>query len=77
MTVPSHRSPEALWRVEDVAKFLSLSESWVYKSAADGSLPSVRIGAALRFDPEQIRKFAKGELTTTVVRRSKVVSRAK
>lgn len=68
---------ERLWRVEDVAHYLSLSESWVYKEAALGTLPSIRIGAALRFDPDEIRRFARGELTTTVVRRSRVVRRAK
>ena len=76
MSDSSHRSSsEPLWRVEDVAKFLNLSESWVYKAAADGSLPSIRIGAVLSFDPDEIRRFARGELTTTVLRRSKVVTR--
>lgn len=65
---------EGLWRVEDTARFLNMSLSWVYKESAVGSLPSIRIGASLRFEPEQIRRFARGELRTTVVRRSQVVS---
>jgi predicted DNA-binding transcriptional regulator AlpA len=68
---------EALWRVEQTARFLSLSPSWVYKAAAVGVLPSIRIGAALRFDPEEIRRFVRGELTTKVLRRSQGVSRTK
>lgn len=68
---------ERLWRVEDVAHYLNLSESWVYKEAALGTLPSIRIGAALRFEPDEIRRFARGELTTTVVRRSRLVRRTK
>lgn len=65
---------EALWRVEQTASFLNMSLSWVYKAAAVGSLPSIRIGSSLRFEPEQVRRFARGELRTTVVRRSQVVS---
>lgn len=50
-------NPEPLWKVQDVARFLSLSTSWVYKEAEAGRLPCVRIGAALRFRPEEIRTF--------------------
>ncbi|OJH41016.1 helix-turn-helix domain-containing protein [Cystobacter ferrugineus] len=50
-------NPEPLWKVQDVARFLSLSTSWVYKEAEAGRLPCVRIGAALRFHPEEIRAF--------------------
>jgi len=48
---------EALWRVEDVAAFLSMSKSWVYKEAEMGRLPFVRIGASLRFFPEEVRGY--------------------
>lgn len=50
-------TPEPLWKVQDVALFLSMSTSWVYKEAEAGRLPCVRIGAALRFRPEEIRAF--------------------
>ncbi|MBE2252391.1 MAG: helix-turn-helix domain-containing protein [Myxococcus sp.] len=46
-----------LWRVRDVARFLSMSVSWVYKETEAGRLPCVRIGAALRFSPEQMRGY--------------------
>lgn len=49
--------PEPLWKVQDVARFLSMSVSWVYKEAEAGRLPCVRIGAALRFRPDEIRAF--------------------
>ncbi len=48
---------EALWTVDDVARFLRASPSWVYKAAARGAIPCVRIGAMLRFDPEALRRF--------------------
>jgi excisionase family DNA binding protein len=49
-----------LWKVQDVARFLSMSISWVYKEAEAGRLPCVRIGAALRFRPDEIRAFLEG-----------------
>lgn len=52
--------PEPLWKVADVARFLSLSVSWVYKEAEAGRLPCVRIGASLRFRPDELRAFLNG-----------------
>lgn len=49
--------PAALMRPIDVARRLSVSRSWVYDAAADGRLPSVRLGGAdgpLRFVAEDI-----------------------
>jgi excisionase family DNA binding protein len=50
-------TPEPLWKVADVARFLSMSDSWVYKEAEAGRLPCFRLGAALRFRPEAIRRW--------------------
>ena len=47
--------PEALWKVGDVARFLSMSVSYVYKQVEAGELPCVRFGAAVRFRPDVIR----------------------
>jgi excisionase family DNA binding protein len=49
-----------LWRVQDVARSLNASRSWVYKQAQEGDLPSLRIGGLLRFDPEAVRIWALG-----------------
>jgi excisionase family DNA binding protein len=49
-----------LWRVQDVARALSVSRSWVYKQAQEGDLPSLRIGGLLRFDPDAVRTWALG-----------------
>jgi predicted DNA-binding transcriptional regulator AlpA len=48
---------EPLWKVADVARFLSMSQQWVYKQAELGTLPCVRFGASLRFDPAEIRRY--------------------
>lgn len=54
---------EKLWDVKDVADFFNCSESWVYKAAAEGNLPTVRIPGMtrVRFRPSQMRAVVKGE----------------
>lgn len=52
---------EPRWDVKDVAKFLNLSKSWVYQHADKGEIPHRRLGALYRFDPEIIRRYARGE----------------
>jgi len=49
---------EPLWTAEDVAAFLRVSLSMVYKLRRQGSLPAVRVGALFRFRPEAVRGFA-------------------
>lgn len=50
-------STEPLWKVAEAARFLSMSTSWVYKEVEAGRLPCVRIGAAVRFAPEDLRRY--------------------
>jgi excisionase family DNA binding protein len=52
---------DRLWTVADVAEYLSVSRSWVYQHAADGTLPSVRVGGLLRFHPVKIRDLARAK----------------
>jgi excisionase family DNA binding protein len=56
-------SSDSLWDAKDVASYLKVSRSWVYHQAEAGLLPCVRIGALLRFDPDTVRRFARGETT--------------
>jgi excisionase family DNA binding protein len=48
---------ECLWTVRDVAAFLRLGRNAVYSMAASGALPSLRVGARVRFLPEEIRTW--------------------
>lgn len=48
---------ECLWTVGDVAAFLRCSKSWVYKATEDGTLPTVRMGWMVRFEPAAIRAY--------------------
>lgn len=50
-----------LWDANDVARFLKTSRSWVYQRAQAGQLPCLKVGGLLRFDPEAIRSFIKGQ----------------
>ena len=48
-----------VWTAEDVAERLKMSISWVRKRTADGTLPHVRFGAAVRYTPSEITEYAK------------------
>lgn len=49
----------ALWDVADVATYLKVSRSWVYHQAESGQMPYFRIGNLLRFEPEDIKAYAR------------------
>ncbi len=57
----AERFEDGLWSAADVAAYLKVSRSWVYQRAEAGELPSLRIGALLRFDPALVRAYARGE----------------
>jgi hypothetical protein len=52
-----------LWNPSDVAAFLQVSRSWVYQKAEAGLLPVIRLpgSSLLRFEPDFVRAFARGE----------------
>jgi excisionase family DNA binding protein len=54
-------SDDVLWDVADVARYLKVSRSWVYHRAESGGFPLRRVGGLLRFDPEAVKAFARGE----------------
>ena len=46
-----------LWTVADVADYLRVSKSWVYKAVENNELPVRRLGALLRFERAAIEAF--------------------
>ncbi|WP_225413893.1 helix-turn-helix domain-containing protein [Stigmatella hybrida] len=52
---------ESLWDANDVARFLKVSRSWVYQKTAASELPCLHVGGLVRFEPETIRAWARGE----------------
>ncbi|MEZ4270163.1 MAG: helix-turn-helix domain-containing protein [Myxococcota bacterium] len=58
---------DRLWTPADVASYLQASRSWVYQKAEAGILPGLRIGGLLRFEPEAVRAFVRGDRQHKVV----------
>ncbi len=44
-----------LWTAADVARYLKVKRTWVYRAAADERIPSTRKAGLLRFVPSEIR----------------------
>jgi len=63
---------EPLWTAEEVAAYLKISLSMVYKLRRTARLPSIPIGACYRFNPEIVRAFGRGE--PVVAKSAKVFS---
>jgi len=53
---------EPLWTATEVAAFLHVSLSMVYKLRREWKLQAVAVGSLYRFNPEHVRAFARGEL---------------
>jgi len=58
---------DRLWTVKEAARFLAVSDSWVYQAARTGALPCIHIGKAVRFDPTALRAYVRGETGGKVV----------
>ena len=48
---------EKLMTAKELAQFLKLSESTIYKLASNGDIPGFKIGDSWRFDLEEIQKL--------------------
>jgi excisionase family DNA binding protein len=46
---------ESMMTVHQVAELLGVHENWVYDQAANGELPSYKIGGTRRFDADELR----------------------
>jgi excisionase family DNA binding protein len=57
-------------RVSEVATLLCVTPQHIYKLAANGSLPSLRIAGAIRFDPQDLVTWLKARENKTTPLRS-------
>jgi excisionase family DNA binding protein len=48
---------ESMMTARQVAELLGVHENWVYDQAANGQLPSYKIGGTRRFDPDDLRSW--------------------
>jgi excisionase family DNA binding protein len=53
-----HPREESLWTVEETARYLHMSEAWVYRRTAAGEIPAAKLGRVYRFSPARIRQYA-------------------
>ena len=44
-------------RVSELCEVLGVDDKHIYRMAARGSLPSFRVGGAVRFDPQEVAKW--------------------
>jgi excisionase family DNA binding protein len=58
---------DRLWTVQEAARFLAVSESWVYTATRTGVLPAIRLGRVVRFDQAALRAWVRGERGGRVV----------
>ncbi len=61
VTSSQEGASEALLTAREVAALFKASESLIYKLQREGRLPAVRIGWLLRFHPDTVRAFMRGE----------------
>lgn len=53
-------------RAEELALLFGVTKQHVYKMAAKQSIPSFRIGKAVRFDPAQVAQWLRRKMPQTV-----------
>jgi excisionase family DNA binding protein len=53
--------PEGLWTATEAAAYLRCSRSKVYQAAEAATMPSLRVGGHLRFEPEAVKRWTRGE----------------
>ena len=46
---------DSMMTARQVAELLGVHENWVYDQAANGWLPSYKLGGTRRFDPDELR----------------------
>ncbi len=52
-------SPARLMDVRELARVLNVPVSWLYERTRLGTIPCIRIGRYVRFDPEAVLSFFK------------------
>ena len=54
-------------RARELAKLLGVTRQHVYKMAAEGLIPSFRVGAAVRFDPALLAEWLRRKMPKPIV----------
>lgn len=59
-------SRDCALKAGELAKLLGVTRQHIYKMAANGAIPSFRIGASVRFDPRQVSEWLKMRMPSVV-----------
>lgn len=57
---------EEQWDVEQTARFLNFSTSWVYRRVAMNGIPHRKIGKSVRFSPRELHEWLEGKSVEAV-----------
>lgn len=60
-SVEDIQTDDRLWTVKDVAYYLCKGRTWVYNQVAENRIPFRRVGGELRFEPDAIKRWFRGE----------------
>ena len=60
-------SSERALKATELATILGVTRQHVYKMAAQGTIPSFRIGAAVRFDPGLIAEWLRRKMPRQII----------
>jgi excisionase family DNA binding protein len=58
MSTQSVDAPESLWTVQETARYLQMSKSWVYRRTEAGEIPHAKLGGVIRYSPARVREYA-------------------
>lgn len=61
--VESLKSKTGALKVAEIAKLLSVTPQHIYRMAARGSIPSIRISGSVRFDPDEVAAWLQRKQT--------------
>jgi excisionase family DNA binding protein len=59
-------SKECAMKASELAKLLGVTRQQIYKLAATRTIPSFRVGASVRFDPNQVAEWLRRKLPQPV-----------
>jgi len=68
-TSPVHVTPSVLMTLEEVAGYLRLHTSTIYRLARAGVIPGVKIGGQWRFNQERVDKWLAQQEVASATRR--------
>ena len=59
--IEQFESKQSALKVSDLVETLGMDDKTIYRMAARGSIPSFRLGGAIRFDPKEIAAWLRGK----------------